>query len=143
MSAPAVSLTRCYRFPAAHVLRHPALSDAENERVYGKCANPGGHGHDYGLEVTVRGAPDPRSGFVLPPKTLDAIVEARVLRRFDHRLLNDDPLFADERVPTAENLAIALHDALADAIAAQGAARLTRVRVIETSRNRFDYGESR
>jgi len=143
MSAPAVSLTRRYRFPAAHVLRSPALSDVENERVYGKCANPGGHGHDYGLEVTVRGTPDARTGFVLPPETLDAIVEARVLRRFDHRLLNDDPLFAGARVPTAENIAIALHHELAGEIAARGSARLARVRVVETPRNFFDYGEAR
>ena len=55
MSAPTVAVTRRYRFPAAHVLRHPSFSDAENERVYGKCANPAGHGHDYGIEVTVTG----------------------------------------------------------------------------------------
>ena len=59
-----IDLTRRYRFPAAHVLAHPHLSSAENDRIYGKCANPGGHGHDYGLEVTVRGAVDARSGQV-------------------------------------------------------------------------------
>jgi 6-pyruvoyltetrahydropterin/6-carboxytetrahydropterin synthase len=138
-----IALTRRYRFPAAHVLRHPALPDAENERIYGKCANPAGHGHDYGIEVTVSGAPDPRTGFLVPPEVLDAIVAERVLARFDHRLLNDDPLFAGARVPTAENIAIAIHGELADEIARRSAARLARVRVVETPRNFFDYEERR
>lgn len=143
MSAPAaVRVTRRYWFPAAHVLRHPALSDAENVRVYGKCANPGGHGHDYAIEVTVCGAPDPLTGFVVPPETLDAIVAERVLARFDHRLLNDDPLFA-ARVPTAENIAVAVHDEIASEIAQRSSARLARVRVVETPRNFFDYEENR
>ena len=59
-----IALTRRYRFPAAHVLAHPDLSDADNARIYGKCANPGGHGHDYGLEITVAGEIDPGSGQV-------------------------------------------------------------------------------
>lgn len=143
MSAPtSVRLTRRYRFPAAHVLRHASLSDAENERIYGKCANPHGHGHDYVLEVAVRGTPDPRTGFVLAPEVLDAIVAGRVLERFDHRLLNDDPLFAD-RVPTAENIAIAVHGEIEAELARRGGTRLAGVRVIETPRNFFDYGEDR
>jgi len=137
-----VRLTRRYRFPAAHVLRHAALSDAENERVYGKCANPGGHGHDYMLEVSVRGTPDARTGFVLAPEALDAIVAERVLARFDHRLLNDDPIFAT-LVPTAENIAIVVHREIAGEVARRGGARLSGVRVVETPRNFFDYGEDR
>ena len=60
-SEPRIELTRCYRFPAAHVLRSPQLSDVENERIYGKCANPNGHGHNYGLEVTLTGPLDPKT----------------------------------------------------------------------------------
>jgi 6-pyruvoyltetrahydropterin/6-carboxytetrahydropterin synthase len=137
-----IVVTRRYRFPAAHVLASPALSDAENERVYGKCANPRGHGHDYGLEVSVRGPVDPRTGWVIPPDRLDALVRERVLARFDHRLLNDDPAFRTS-VPTAENVARVSHDELAGAIRAEGSARLAGVRLVETPRNSFEYEESR
>lgn len=136
-----IALTRRYRFPAAHVLRSSRLSDAENERVYGKCAHPNGHGHDYGLEVSVTGALDPETGRVADPDALDAVVEERVLRRFAHRMLNEDPLFASS-VPTAENIAVAVHGELAEPLAARTGARLLRVRVVETRRNHFDYGET-
>jgi 6-pyruvoyltetrahydropterin/6-carboxytetrahydropterin synthase len=132
--------SRRYRFAAAHVLASPALGLAENQRIYGKCANPNGHGHDYGVEITVAGSIDPVTGFLLAPDVLDALVQQHVLDRFDHRLLNEDPLFSD-RVPTAENIAMAVHAELAAPIAGAGPARLVRVRVVETPRNTFDYGE--
>jgi 6-pyruvoyltetrahydropterin/6-carboxytetrahydropterin synthase len=135
-------LTRRYRFPAAHVLASPALGPEENRRIYGKCANPGGHGHDYGVEVTVGGPVDPRRGEIIDRGVLDALVEERVLRRFGHRLLNDDPLFR-ERVPTAENIARAIYERLEAAVAAAGSARLLAIRVQETRRNSFSYGELR
>ena len=93
-----IALTRRYRFPAAHVLRSPALSDADNARVYGKCANPAGHGHDYGLEITVAGDVDPATGQIFARDRLDALVGERVIARFGHALLNADPAFA-ARVP--------------------------------------------
>ena len=136
-----IESTRRYRFAAAHVLASPKLSARENARAYGKCANPNGHGHDYGLEVTIGGDVDPVAGWIAPPAAIDAIVRERVLERFGHRLLNDDPLF-EGRVPTAENIAISAHEALAAPIAALGAARLVRVRVVETPRNSFETGES-
>ena len=137
-----ISLTRCYRFPAAHVLAIPTASDAENRRIYGKCANPAGHGHDYGVEVTVAGPLDARSGRVIDPERLDAIFEERVGRRLGHRMLNELPLFADrELVPTAENIARVVFEELAGPVAACGRARLQRVRVLETRRNSFVYGE--
>ena len=134
-----ISLTRRYEFPAAHVLRHPSLSDAENRRVYGKCANPNGHGHDYGVEVTVGGPVDAESGHIISPELLDAIFEERVGSRFGHRELNRDPAFA-ERVPTAENIARVLYDELGPAIAECSTARLVRVVIRETPRNTFEYG---
>ena len=134
-----ISLTRRYGFPAAHVLAHPSFSPAENERVYGKCANPAGHGHDYGLEVTVSGEVDPRSGRIVERDALDALVGTRVLDRFSHRMLNDDPAFG-ERVPTAENIAAVIHDELEAPVADLGA-RLLRVRIRETRRNSFVYGD--
>lgn len=135
-----IALTRRYRFPAAHVLRRPEWSDEENARLYGKCANPGGHGHDYGVEVTVTGRPDPRTGRVADPAELDAVFAERVAARFGHRLLNDDPAFA-ERVPTAEHLAETIRAELAEPIARRAGARLLRVRIVETRKNSFTWGE--
>lgn len=134
-----IALTRRYQFPAAHVLAHPELSDAENQRTYGKCANPAGHGHNYGLEVTVTGDVDPASGRIVAREALDALVEERVIDRFSHGLLNDDPAFGP-RVPTAENIARVVHEEIAGPIEVLGA-RLVRVRLHETRRNRFSYGE--
>ncbi|MEM7410641.1 MAG: 6-carboxytetrahydropterin synthase [Myxococcota bacterium] len=137
-----ISLTRRYRFPAAHVLRHASFSDAENRAVYGKCANPSGHGHNYGLEVTVAGEIDFATGQVFSRETLDRLVTEKVLDRFGHAMLNQDPAFAD-RVPTAENIALVVEEELADPIAAEGAARLVRVRLEETRKNSFETGELR
>jgi 6-pyruvoyltetrahydropterin/6-carboxytetrahydropterin synthase len=138
-----ISLTRRYRFPAAHVLRHPDLSDAENARIYGKCANPAGHGHDYGLEITVAGGVDAASGQIVAREWLDALVAERVLDRFGHSLLNEDPAFA-RQVPTAENIALATFAELAPAIAAErSGARLVRVRLEETRKNSFETGDTR
>jgi 6-pyruvoyltetrahydropterin/6-carboxytetrahydropterin synthase len=135
-------LTRCYRFPAAHVLAMPHVSQAENERIYGKCANPAGHGHDYGVEVTLKGPVDEQSGRVVDPARLDALFAERVARHLGHRMLNELPSFRDAKlVPTAENIARVIWDALAEPVAALGDARLARIRVVETRRNSFVYGE--
>jgi len=135
-----IELTRRYRFPAAHILCHESFTPEENRRVFGKCANPGGHGHNYGLEVTVTGPIDESTGELMSRERLDAVVRERVLRRFGHRLLNDDDLFRD-RVPTAENLASVIFASLEGPIAQAGSVRLRRVRVLETRRNAFIYGE--
>jgi len=136
-----LAVTRRYHFPAAHVLTSSAFSPEENLRIYGKCANPAGHGHDYALEVSISGPVDARTGSILPRERLDEIVESRVIARFAHHLLNDDPLF-EKRVPTAENLCEVVHEQLSGAIAETGA-RLVRVRVEETRRNSFALGELR
>jgi len=134
-----ITLTRHYEFPAAHLLVHPSFSDAENRRVYGKCANPNGHGHDYGVDVTVTGPVDARSGRIIEPAVLDAIFDECIRSRFAHRTLNDDPAFR-ERVPTAENIARVIHDELAAVIADRSGAEVVRVRLRETRRNSFEYG---
>jgi len=135
-----IAVSRRYEFAAAHVLRQPSWSDAENERVYGKCANPNGHGHNYGLEVTITGPVDPDTGQIIEPERLDEIVRRRVLERFDQRMLNEDALFQGV-VPTAENIATAVHGQLAGAFTGRTGVRLLRVRVVETRRNHFDYGD--
>jgi 6-pyruvoyltetrahydropterin/6-carboxytetrahydropterin synthase len=136
-----ISLTRRYRFPAAHVLRSDALSDAENRRIYGKCANPAGHGHDYGVEVSLGGPLDARTGAIVPLAKLDALVRRHVLDRLSHRMLNEDPWF-ERAVPTAENIALAIERALGEAVARETTARVVRVRVHETRRNSFACGEA-
>lgn len=83
-----VSLTRAYRFSAAHRLSSPYLSTEENRRLYGKCGNTAGHGHNYILRVTVKGYPDPVTGSVFPVAELDEIVNRNVINLFDHRNLN-------------------------------------------------------
>jgi 6-pyruvoyltetrahydropterin/6-carboxytetrahydropterin synthase len=136
-----IALTRCYRFPAAHVLAIAGLPDAENRRIYGKCANPAGHGHDYGVEVTVTGPVDEQTGRVIDPARLDALFAERVGGALSHRMLNDVPLFAARGlVPTAENIARVVFEQLAPPVSASGA-RLLRVRILETHRNSFEYGE--
>lgn len=137
-----IQLTRCYRFPAAHVLASRALPDEENVRIFGKCANPNGHGHNYGVELSVSGPIDEASGTIIAEDLLDAIFEQAVTDRFSHRMLNELSEF-EELVPTAENILAVLHAALTEAVAAKSSARVTGVRVIETGRNSFDQGEMR
>jgi 6-pyruvoyltetrahydropterin/6-carboxytetrahydropterin synthase len=135
-----IALTRRYEFSAAHVLRHPSFSDAENDRVYGRCANPRGHGHNYRVEVTVTGPVDEGTGRIIAPELLDQIFEERVSTRFAHRLLNDDAIFS-RLVPTAENIATVIHAGLSGSVAERSSARVLAVRVVETSRNSCTYGE--
>jgi 6-pyruvoyltetrahydropterin/6-carboxytetrahydropterin synthase len=135
-----IALTRRYEFPAAHVLRHPSFSEEENQRVYGRCANPGGHGHNYGVEVTVTGPVDEGTGRIIAPELLDRIFAERVRSRFAHRLLNEDAAFI-RLVPTAENIATVLHAGLSESVAERSSARVIGVRVVETNRNSCTYGE--
>lgn len=136
-----VDLTKRYRFAAAHVLRSDVFSDSENQRIYGKCANPAGHGHNYVLEITVTGALNTETGELLPESWLDAVVDRHVLARFRHRMLNDDPWFA-ERVPTAELIAELVRKILAPVVAECPGVALQRVRLHETRRNTFECGDA-
>jgi 6-pyruvoyltetrahydropterin/6-carboxytetrahydropterin synthase len=134
-----ITLSRRYRFPAAHVLRSDALSDEENARTYGKCSSL--HGHDYGVEVTVTGTPD-ASGRIVPVEQLDALVGEHVLTPLAHTNLSEHPLFA-ERISTAENVARVVHERLTGPIERETPARLLRVRIQETRKNGFEYGDDR
>ena len=133
---PRVRLTKRVQFPAAHRLHNPALSDDENARLYGKCANPGGHGHNYALEVTVGGETDPRTGMVVNFAQLSEAIRAEVLERFDHRNLNTEVEPMRGQVPTAENIAVAIWGLLEKRVAP---ARLVEVRVAETDTNIAAY----
>ena len=127
-------LCRIYRFEAAHRLFSPRLSAAENERLYGKCARPGGHGHNYEVEVCVAGEPQVTTASIIAPAELDAKVRTLLLDRVDHR--NLDEVLAGV-VTTGENLARTFFEWLAPAFG--GSARLYRVRVRETRNNTFEF----
>ncbi|MBV8845599.1 MAG: 6-carboxytetrahydropterin synthase [Bryobacterales bacterium] len=128
-------LTRRYRFAASHRLHTPALSEEENRRLYGKCANPFGHGHDYILDVTVEG-PVNADGRLVDRAALDGLVRRHALARVEYRNLNQDlPEFAHV-VPTTENLASLVRDLLLDGWDLP--ARLAHLRISETDRNAFD-----
>lgn len=132
-----LTLTRTFDFAAAHRLHAPGLSDEENQRIFGKCDNPNGHGHNYGVEVTVTGEPDPVTGMLVDLAALDAVLDREVMARFDHKHLNyDTPDFRDVN-PTSENLTRAIWNHLDGKIPAP--ARLYRVVVKETDRNYFEY----
>lgn len=131
-----IFLTRKAEFSSAHYYWVEAWSEEENVRVFGKCANRNGHGHNYTLEVTVAGDVETTSGFVVDLKELKEILEREVVRVYDHRHLNlEVPEFA-AMVPTTENMAIAIWARLEGKIPG---ARLHRVRVYEMADLFADY----
>ena len=136
-----IRLTRRYRFSASHRLEARQLSADENRALYGKCNNPYGHGHDYVLEVSVRGPVDERSGRVADVAALDHLVGCEILRPFDHRDLNHDvPEFAS-RVPTTENLALEVERRLNAKWSAAFPGdwpRLAKIRIRETKKNTIE-----
>jgi len=133
-----VIITRKLEFSASHVCRRPEWSDEENRRVYGPAANPQGHGHNYVVEVSLRGDPDPVTGMVLDLKELKEILERRVEQPYDHRFLNYEVPPFDREVPTAENIARDIWRRLEPDLSG-GAARLFAVRVYETPDLCVDY----
>jgi 6-pyruvoyltetrahydropterin/6-carboxytetrahydropterin synthase len=130
-----IHLTRRYRFAASHRLHSTQLDEEENRRVYGKCNNPYGHGHNYVVEVAVSGAVDPATGMIANLADLDAFVEREVIEPFDHTYLNEEISEFRERVPTTENICIEILNRLREF----PRAKLERVRVEETSLNSFEY----
>ncbi|PYQ27319.1 MAG: 6-pyruvoyl tetrahydrobiopterin synthase [Acidobacteria bacterium] len=129
-------ITARLTFSAAHRLHNPNRDEAWNRKTYGKCDNPGGHGHNYGLEVSVRGTIDPDTGMVIDLKELKDVMRERVIDRVDHRNLNEDVDFLRGMVPTAENLARAFWQQLAPAIPH---GQLYEVHLQETERNSVSY----
>ena len=129
-----IELTRRATFSASHFYWNEAWSQEKNEQVFGKCARRNGHGHNYTLEVTVAGDPDPVTGFVVDLKWLKGVIEREVLAAYDHRHLNHEvPEFAEKKlIPTTENIAISAWKRLESAVNRANGARLTRVRIYET-----------
>jgi 6-pyruvoyltetrahydropterin/6-carboxytetrahydropterin synthase len=124
-----VYLTRKAEFSASHFYHNPKFTPEENRRVFGKCNNPHGHGHNYTLEVTVKGPVNERSGFVMDLKQLKEIMNREVIDALDHRHLNHEVPEFKEQIPTTENLAIAIWRRLEGKW--DGGAQLYRVRVYE------------
>ena len=130
-----ISTTRSYHFSAAHCLHSKQLPDDVNQKIYGKCNNPNGHGHNYTVLVTVRGGLDTKTGVATDVKALDRLVDEKIVSRFDHQHLNYDPAFNDV-VTTGENLARLIWDLLVDEIPS---GQLEKVGLIETRDNYFEY----
>jgi 6-pyruvoyltetrahydropterin/6-carboxytetrahydropterin synthase len=131
-----VSITRQVHFNSAHRLYNPTKSQRWNEERYGLCTNPHWHGHNYVLEVTVRGEPDPETGYIMDLGDLKQILHEAVVDRCDHRNLNDEVPFLRGVIPSTENLVIAFWNEIAPRIKA---GRLHCVRLYETPRNFAEY----
>lgn len=131
-----VYLTKVYEFSAAHRLHSHLLSDAENRDIFGKCNNPAGHGHNYVLEVTVKGDVDARTGLVAGLNLLDKVVEKQVFERFDYKHLNLDTPEFETLNPTSENFVKVLWNVLEPNLRP---VVLHRLRLRETPKNHFDY----
>lgn len=131
-------ITRKIEFSSSHICRRSELSEEENERLYGAAANPHGHGHNYVLEVSLEGTPDPITGMVLDLKELKEILVRQVVQPYDHRFLNYEVPPFDRVVPTTENIARDIWQRLEPHLST-GAKRLQSVRVYETPDLYVDY----
>ena len=131
-----IYLTRKLEFSAAHYYHNPEFSEEENRRLFGKCNNPNGHGHNYTLEVTVEGEPDARTGMVLDLKQLKEILEREVMEVFDHKFINRQVEQMKGQIPTTENIARCIWELLEGKIPG---GQLHRVRLYEIDDLFVDY----
>ncbi len=131
-----VYVTRRETFNAAHRLYNPNYSDEKNLRVFGKCSNPNWHGHNYILEVVVKGDIDESTGFVINQKDLKKIIKKKVIEKMDHKNLNIETDFMKGVIPTSENIVVAIWEQLVNEIK-QG--KLYSVKLYETENNYFEY----
>ena len=134
-----VKVTRKEHFNAAHRLFHPEWSDEKNASVFGKCANPNYHGHNYELLVSLTGEPDKSTGYVYDLKALSDIIRDHVISKFDHRNLNLDTEYFKDVNPTAENIAIVIWQILREKIEMKFELKIT---LYETERNFVEYPSS-
>lgn len=136
-----IRVTRRYNFSASHRLHSPRLTERQNREIYGKCNNPHGHGHNYVLEVSVRGPVDPLSGLAVDVAALDRLVQTQILPHFHLRDMNRDVPEFEGLVPTSENLALVVKERLERAWAQEFRGAwpvLEKVRIQETPRNIFE-----
>jgi 6-pyruvoyltetrahydropterin/6-carboxytetrahydropterin synthase len=133
---PVVTVTKRLTFNAAHRVHNPALSDAENQSLFGKCNNPNWHGHNYVLEVSVTGPVEEKTGYVMDLGAIKRVVQEEVVGKMDHRNLNLEVDFMRGINPTTENIVVACWRVLEPKIRPN---RLTRLRLIETENNYVEY----
>ncbi len=131
-----VAISRKEHFNAAHRLFNPAWTDEKNEQVFGKCANPNYHGHNYELIVTLVGEPDAETGYVYDMKVLSDLIKENILKQFDHKNLNLDSSYFKDLNPTAENIAVVIWRILRQRIDMKYE---LKVRLYETERNFVEY----
>lgn len=136
---PIVDVTRSESISASHRLHSKLLGDEENSRIFGKCNNPNGHGHNYKVDVTVRGPVDEVTGMVINVSDLKVMIQKVVMNVFDHKNVDlDVPVFRDTNlVSTAENIAVVIYDGIAELL--PEGVKLHRVRLHETGKNVVDY----
>jgi 6-pyruvoyltetrahydropterin/6-carboxytetrahydropterin synthase len=125
-------VTRKSHFNAAHKMAHPGWSDEKNKEVFGKCANTNWHGHNYELFVTVKGTPDPETGYVIDLKVLSQLIEEYVIEPLDHKNLNLDVPFLKGMLASTENMAIQIWERIKTPIAEAGG-ELVKIKLVETS----------
>lgn len=133
-----VFITRRERFSAAHKLFREDWSDEQNDEVFGKCANPNWHGHNYQLFVTVKSTVDPETGFVMNLKILGDIIQEKIISQTDHKNLNLDTLFLKDVMTSTENICIAIWDELKEEIKKHGA-DLHSIKLQETENNYVEF----
>ena len=133
-----VYLTRRERFNAAHKLWNPSWSDDKNHEVFGKCANENWHGHNYELFVTVKGTPNPETGYCMDLKVLSEIIKKKVINKIDHRNINIDVDFMEGKMASTENLAIAFWEEIENEINTTSC-QLYSIEVFETENNSIKY----
>ena len=133
-----VYITRRETFNAAHKLWKPEWSEEKNDEVFGKCANKNWHGHNFELFVTVKGVPNPDTGFVINLKTLSVIVREKVVEALDHKNLNLDVPFLQGIMASTENVAIAIWDLIEEDVRTNGG-ELAKIKLIETENNFVEY----
>ena len=135
-----IYVSRKEHFNAAHKLYNPAWTKEKNVEVFGPCANENWHGHNFDLIVTVKGEPDPETGFVVDLKKLSTLIRSEVIEKLDHKNLNLDVDFMRGKMASTENLAIEIWKILAPAVPSlSGRARLHSIRLFETPRNYVEY----
>ena len=134
-----VYVSRKEYFNAAHKLYNPAWSEEQNEAVFGPCANANWHGHNFEMIVTVKGNPDPDTGFVIDLKVLSRIIKEEIIRKVDHKNLNLDVDFMAGKMASCENLVLAMWNILDPAVRQVSSARVHSIQLFETHKNFVEY----
>ena len=133
-----VYITRKFHFSASHRLYKPGLTDEENARIFGDCSNPNGHGHNYIIEVTVSGNPNPDVGYIMDLKLLKNIVDEALIKKVDHKNLNCDVDFLKGIIPTSENLVMCFWEVIRSKIE-NAERKLFSIKLFETENNYVEF----